>query len=77
MKEERVSVQVEMVSHIRSQERGIVEGESQIVGKEIGFQLGKLWSEDSDIGFKQIWKKISFDLNYEVAVLTVFFFLYG
>ena len=27
MKEERVSVQVEMVSHIRSQERGIVEGE--------------------------------------------------
>ena len=29
---ERDSVQAEMVSHIRSQEREIVEGESQILG---------------------------------------------
>ena len=32
VEEERDSVQAEMVSHIRSQEREIVEGESQIVG---------------------------------------------
>ena len=44
MEEERDSVQAEMVSHIRSQEREIVEGESQIVGKEIGFHLGKFWT---------------------------------
>ena len=44
MEEESDSVQAEMVSHIRSQEREIVEGEIQIVGKEIGFHLGKFWT---------------------------------
>ena len=75
VEEERDSVQAEMVSHIRSQEREIVEGESQIVGKRSVFTLGSFGrslSADSDIGFKQTWKKTSFDQNYE-AVLTVFF----
>ena len=37
MEKERDSVQAEMVLHIRSQEREIVEGESQIVGIYLGY----------------------------------------